>query len=227
MSNKGIIFCFFCFSVPNMLQSQVYDNEPKIYERYGVKDKNHYLEAISDEQFNSHEMTFAIYTLDGEYIGPSDIGIDLYAAKMINPKSYQEPTLTVPFMVYGIGPKRDSILVDKTLKEMWRLGKSYTVAGKEVNGIYNYTSLKGHVKLLTLDEIRKKYCPKVKEPCVFMINKFFIMNNQDLYKVDEDFIYCVEVISSKKNDVLKKMKKFTMIRIFTKTHHNWHPPLIS
>ena len=109
---------------------------------------------------------------------------------------------------------------------MRRLGRNYTIGGRRVTGIYNFTSLKGHVELLTLEEIRQKYCPMVKKPYVFMINKFFILRDQDLYKVDKDFIYNVEVVNSKDFKVLGKMKKFTIIRIFTKTHHNWHPSLI-
>ena len=211
MKRKAIIYIILSFSSALSVFSQVYDNEPAIHEKdYGSKDENHGYEVLTDEQFNDREAVFFIYTLDGEYIGPSNIGIDLYSVKMSNPKSYQEPTLTVPFMVYGIGPKRDSLYVDCTMEEMRRLGRNY----------------KGHVELLTLEEIRQKYCPKVKKPYVFMINKFFIFRDQDLYKVDKDFIYNVEVVNSKDFKVLGKMKKFTIIRIFTKTHHNWHPSLI-
>ena len=60
-----------------------------------------------------------------------------------------------------------------------------------------------------------------------MINKFFILRDQDLYKVDKDFIYNVEVVNLKKCDVLKRGKAFNVIRIFTKTHHNWHPSHIN
>ena len=228
MKRKAIIYIILSFSSALSVFSQVYDNEPTIYEKYyGSKDENHGYEVLTDEQFNDREAVFFIYTLDGEYIGPSNIGIDLYSVKMSNPKSYQEPTLTVPFMVYGIGPKRDSLYVDCTMEEMRRLGRNYTIGGRRVTGIYNFTSLKGHVELLTLEEIRQKYCPKVKKPYVFMINKFFIFRDQDLYKVDKDFIYNVEVVNLKKCDVLKRGKAFNVIRIFTKTHHNWHPSHIN
>ena len=224
--NKRILLGGACLlSLPLSSFSQLY--EPIVRERQGIEDKNHHLEVLTDEEFNETERVFFIYTLDGEYIGPSNIGIDLYTVKMVNPKSYQEPQLTVPFTVYGIGSKRDSLFVDKTLEEMSRIGRSYTIAGENVTGIYNYTSLKGHVKLLSLDEIRQKYCPKIKGPYIFMINKFFIMKNQELYKIDEDFIYNVEIVNSKDFKVLGKMKKFTIIRIFTRTHHNWHPSHIN
>ncbi len=225
MNKRILFFGMYLLYLPLSSFSQFY--EPIVREGQGVEDKNHYMEALTDEEFNETERVFFIYTLDGEYIGPSNIGIDLYTVKMTNPKSYQEPQLTVPFTIYGIGPQRDSIFVEKTLEEMRSIGRNYTVAGENVNGIYNYTSLKGHVKLLSLEEIRRKYCPKVKGPHIFMINKFFIMKNQELYKVDEDFIYYVEVVNSKDFKVLKKMKKFTIIRIFTKTHHNWHPSHMS
>ena len=131
MKRKAIIYIILSFSSALSVFSQVYDNEPTIYEKYyGSKDENHGYEVLTDEQFNDREAVFSIYTLDGEYIGPSNIGIDLYSVKMSNPKSYQEPTLTVPFMVYGIGPKRDSLYVDCTMEEMRRLGRNYTIGGR-------------------------------------------------------------------------------------------------
>ena len=58
-----------------------------------------------------------------------------------------------------------------------------------------------------------------------MINKFFITKIEDLYKIAEDFIFSVETLYS---DFLYPVRpcieeEFAIIRIFTWTHHNWHP----
>ncbi len=56
---------------------------------------------------------------------------------------------------------------------------------------------------MTLEEIKEKYCPEVKKmfpkgdvKVQYMINKFFIRRDIDLYKIAEDFIYRVEVLPS-------------------------------
>ena len=193
---------------------------PEIHETIDKKDKNHEYEYIDDYGFNDKEWWYKCYSIDGEYIGPNPIGIDRYAVETIDSVTHGK-SADVPFMVRGIGPKRDSMWVDMNLEK-----KKYKIAGHKIWYIQNFRSLKGKVKLLTLDEVRQKYAPKVKGPVVYMINKFFIMQDVELYKIDKDFIFEVQMVNSKDIEALKKMKKFTIIRIYTRTHHNWHQNFI-
>ncbi len=198
-----------------------FKGEPEIRESYSEKDKNHRFESLDDYMFNDENWNDWCYTLGGEFIGWYPIGIDCYAVE-VESATNAKGGLKLPFMIHGIGPQRDSLRVEKTLREMREENISYKIGGKEVRFFTNYKSLKGKVELLTLDEVRQKYAPKVKGPVVYMINKFFIMHDAEFYKVDKDFIYKVEVVSSKDFDALKGVPEFTIIRIFTRTHHNWH-----
>lgn len=200
------------------LYAQVkFQGEPDIHESPLEKDKNHRFEGSTDISFNS--ILDACYTLDGEYVGPHPIGIDQYAVEITNAFNVT-PGLRIPFTVYGIGIECDSLCIDMMPHQ--EEGKKYFIGGHDVWFFVNYKSLKGKVELMTLDEIRQKYCSGVEGPVVFMINKFFIMRQPELYKVDKDFIYKVEVVCSKDIDVLKDLGRFTIIRVFTRTHHNWH-----
>ena len=211
-----LITVFVCH--PQTFYAQVkFKGEPDIHESLEEKDRNHGFEGCTDITINS--VLDACYTLDGEYVGPFPLGIDQYAVEVTNATNVA-PGLKLPFWVRGIGAERDSLYVDMIPHQEG--GREYFIGGHDVSFFVNYRSLKGKVELMTLDEIRRKYCPKEEEPVVFMINKFFIMRQPDLYKVDKDFIYKVEVVHSKDFDVLKDMGAFTIIRIFTRTHHNWH-----
>jgi len=213
-----LILTSICVCHPQSLYAQTkFRGEPDIHESLGEKDKNHVFEGETDYSFNFN--IDDCYTLDGEYVGHLPIGIDLYATEKIN-ASNVDPGLKMPFVVRGIGVNRDSICVDTQPNQEG--SKEYNIGGHDICFFVNYQSLKGKVRLMTLDEIRKEYCPSIEGPIVYMINKFFIMHQPDLYKVDRDFIYKVEVVHSKDFDALKDMGSFTIIRIFTRTHHNWH-----
>lgn len=58
-----------------------------------------------------------------------------------------------------------------------------------------------------------------------MINKFFITRDVHRYKIEEDFVYNVETLQAKDIPELKGLVKppFAIIRIFTRTTHNWRP----
>ena len=55
-----------------------------------------------------------------------------------------------------------------------------------------------------------------------MINKFFITHDEDLYRIDRNFIMKVELLNSSDISALKLFPTFSIIRIFTWTFHNWH-----
>ena len=76
-----------------------------------------------------------------------------------------------------------------------------------VDGVYigpydigiNCCSMKDHDNktfLVTLDEVKKALYPNLKGPILFMINKFFITHDEDLYRIDRNFIMKVELLNS-------------------------------
>lgn len=73
---------------------------------------------------------------------------------------------------------------------------------------------------VTLSDIRKVYCPKVKGKVFFMINKFFITRDAESYKLDKDYILRCETLPSSELSSLKCSEPFTIIRVFTKTKAN-------
>ena len=78
-------------------------------------------------------------------------------------------------------------------------------------------------EFVTLEDIRKQYCPNVTGPVIYMINKFFITNDVESYKIDKDFIQKCEVLPSSEFELFKNQPPFTFIRIFTKTKANTYP----
>ena len=128
----------------------------------------------------------------------------------------------MPFTIRGIGKTKGSLVVTSRGR-----GVSYHIRGHHICGFTNYKS-KHPVKLLSLEDIRKEYCPQVEGDVFYMANKFFVLREEDLYKFTVDFIWRVEVLPSSKLTPIKShiKKPFTIICIFTKTHHNWHPMCI-
>lgn len=80
-----------------------------------------------------------------------------------------------------------------------------------------------NINLLTLEDVRKEFCPNVKGPCLFMINKFFIAKDVVSYKIDKSFILKVEVLPSSEIELFKGQVPFNIIRIFTNTENNQYP----
>lgn len=78
-------------------------------------------------------------------------------------------------------------------------------------------------EFVTLEDIRKQYCPEVTGTVIYMINKFFITNDAESYKIDKDFIKKCEVLPSSEFQVFKSLPPFTFIRVFTKTKCNTYP----
>lgn len=180
------------------------------------KDLNHSAEYMKDSDFGK-DWSWC-YSLNGEFVGPYAIGIDNYAYEIDN-STRQKGGLRMPFTIRGIGKTNDSLVVTS-----WERGVSYYIRGHDICGFTNYKS-EHPVKLLSLEDIRKEYCPQVEGDVLYMVNKFFILREEDLYKFTMGFIWKVEVLPSSELAPIKSHigKPFTIIRIFTKTHHNWHP----
>jgi len=78
-------------------------------------------------------------------------------------------------------------------------------------------------EFVTLEDIRKQYCPEVNGSIIYMINKFFITNDAESYKIDKDFVKRCEVLPSSEFELFKNLPPFTFIRVFTKTKCNTYP----
>lgn len=173
-------------------------------------DRNHTFEVASDASFNSESVSRVCYTLNGTYLGPYDIGIDAYSMK----QRQIDIGKGVPYKIRDIGKNRDTLVTNGKSKQSIRGWDFYTVL--------EYDSKECLLRLVTLDEVKKALYPDLKEPALFMINKFFITKDEDLYRLDRDFIMKVERVSSTEISPLKDFPPFIIIRIFTHTHHNWH-----
>lgn len=187
------------------------------------KDLNHAAEGLDDIRFAHKTEWLWCYTLNGEFIGPWGLGVDKYAYESESTHS-KEHKLQKPFVIRNIGPEGDSLVVDGEMVNDAHDGWRYAIKGHPFMGIINYKTDKA-VKLLTLSELKEKYCPEVTGPVMYMVNKFFIITDQELYKFDEDFVWKIEVLPSEELLPIKDCLKspFTIVRIFTKTRHNWHP----
>ena len=73
---------------------------------------------------------------------------------------------------------------------------------------------------MTLEELRQHCFPNLDGACVFTINKFIIPNSEGLYRIDRDFIYRVERLSSADIEGFRDIPAFNLVRIFTRTPHN-------
>ena len=70
---------------------------------------------------------------------------------------------------------------------------------------------------MTLEDVRKLYCPEVKEPVVYMINEYFILNDVASYKLDKNYIEQCVVLHEDDFEIFKDASPFSIIRIYTKT----------
>lgn len=196
--------------------SQKMWNQPPLHESRIEKDQNH-----RHERWTCHQLfeSGVCYSVDGVYIGYTDIGINRYEMSVANSNGYGE-SLTLPFAVRDIGPMHDSILVDRDPK--CRHDSCFWIYGHPIMRYVDYHSKKGILRLVSLEEIRKEKFPKLKGECRYMVNKFFVTDKPELLKFDRDFLYKVEALDS---EVVFPGTRphFTLIRVFTWTHHNWHP----
>lgn len=191
-------------------------NPPPIYESRIEKDQNH-----RHERWTCHQLfeSGVCYSVDGVYVGYTDIGVDRYQMSVSNSNGYGE-SLRLPLVVKDIGPMHDSILVDKD--PGYVQDSCFWIYGRPIMRYVNYHSRKGNLRLVTLDEIRREKFPELTGECRYMVNKFFVTDSPELLKFDHDFLYKVEAIDS---EVLfpGTTPHFTLIRVYTYTHHNWHP----
>jgi len=190
------------------------------YDIPGLGHINHREEWLTDSAIASNSR-FG-YALDGYFIGPLPIGID---RDSLEGKFQFAEFVNFPIMLRGIGEKNDSLYFERNEPGKRGIVKA-EVAGEPYEFyIANETHpYKGGKKInwVTLDEIRRSYFPEVKGTCVYTVNKFIIPNKEELYKFDADYILRLEKLESHTIEALKDFPPFTIIRVFTKTPHNYH-----
>ena len=175
-----------------------------------AKDRNSEIEEYTDSTFNNYPYA---YVVNGVFTR-SLIGIDQYKKKNFFDFTY-------PVVVRHIGKGNDSMVIKSNpLRDPDYLSGTIKLRDMRLRDVL-FLTYSGNSHFVTPDDVRQKYCPHAKGPYLYMINKFFIMHDEDLYKIDPDFIQSVESFPSKDISLLKEgYKKFTVIRIFTKTLHN-------
>ena len=98
----------------------------------------------------------------------------------------------------------------------------FTINGVTYKGKTNITMAQ-EPEFVSLEDIRKQYCPNVSGPVVYMINKFFITNDAESYRIEKNFVKHCEILSSSEIEVLKGQRPFTIVRVFLKTKANSYP----
>ena len=177
---------------------------------YIAKDRNTSMEESTDSTFNNYNFA---YVVNGIFMR-SLIGIDQNKMKVTWDYTY-------PVVIRHIGKGDDSLLIKQNpLRDPDYPNGTIKLRDMRLRDVH-FLTYSGNSHFMTPDDVRQKYCPHAKGPYLYMINKFFIMHDEDLYKIDPDFIQSVESFPSKDISLLREgYKKFTVVRIFTKTLHN-------
>ena len=144
-------------------------------------DQNGFLNELSTEDFNKSTIGVLV---DGVFV-KSLIGVNMDSLRTFNIVS------DGPLTIKGIKTENDSIVVTQ---------KDFHKNPVRINGVdytrFACTSFGKKVELFSLDDIRKTYFPQMgNTPCMYMVNKFFLMNDLSSYKFDKDFILKVELLN--------------------------------
>ncbi len=176
-----------------------------------VHDPGEEFEYMTDYQWNNWNRGFIV---DGIFVKNS---IGVYTGWL------KEKGIKYPLTIRGVGTENDSVVVEKNPRDTEQ--NYVSIKGFRCTQFTNYETADVHSRgdLRTLDQVRKRFCPDVKGRVVYMINKFFIMEHEDLYKVNPTYIYKVEKVKSTDIKALSDLPEFTVIRIFTGTPHNMFP----
>ena len=202
---------YYCTTFTDSDEDTIVDPLSRIDPRaYIAKDRNSEIEEYTDSTFNNYPYA---YVVNGVFTR-SLIGIDQYKKKNFFDFTY-------PVVVRHIGKGNDSMVIKSNpLRDPDYLSGTIKLRAMRLRDVL-FLTYSGNSHFVTPDDVRQKYCPHAKGPYLYMINKFFIMHDEDLYKIDPDFIQSVESFPSKDISLLREgYKKFTVIRIFTKTLHN-------
>ena len=202
---------YYCTTFTDSDEDTIVDPLSRIDPRaFIAKDRNTRFEEVTDLEFNNYKDAFAV----NGFFTRDLIGIDQNNMKITWDFTY-------PVVVRHIGKGNDSMVIKSNpLRDPDYLSGTIKLRDMRLRDVL-FLTYSGNSHFVTPDDVRQKYCPHAKGPYLYMINKFFIMHDEDLYKIDPDFIQSVESFPSKDISLLREgYKKFTVIRIFTKTLHN-------
>ena len=153
-----------------------------------AKDRNTRIEESTDLEFNNYKNAFVV---NGVFMRDL-IGIDQNNMNITWDFTY-------PVVIRHIGKDNDSLIIKKDpLHDPDYLSGTIKLRNMRLRNIIFFT-YSGNSHFMTPDDIRQKYCPQAKGPYLYMINKFFIMRDEDLYMIDPDFIQSVESFPSLHN----------------------------
>ena len=187
-------------------------------DRSWVTDKNEENGFQTDVEFNKLPVAML---LNNVFI-KSDIGIDLYKVEKKEFPYYYIKREHKPFIIRGVGKDgRDSIVLEKDASP----DNPIEINGESYIFVQNLISSQ-KFDLASLEEIKEEFCPDVTEPCLYMVNKFFITKDVGSYKLDRNFVLKVEALPSSEIVFFKGKEPFTIIRIFTNTPGNRYAPRI-
>ena len=171
-----------------------------------IPNSNQNIDPMSDKAFNARR---GATILNNNVFAKSEVGID--------PKSVErvKKEIKLPLVIRDINDRHDSLVVNQY---------PFTINGVEYDYVVQI-ELKDfkHIHLASLEDLKEKRFPDLKGPYVFMIDRNFITRDAASYKVDENFIYDMQVISSADFESQQDFPPFSIIRIFTKTQENIPP----
>lgn len=204
------IIISFLVAIPALANAQEDIDHP--YQKFKVegrlvldRDLNEWKEYLSDRQFNNE---WCGSMLDGNFI-KSNIGLDLYKVT--------EECVETPIVIRNIGERGDSMYVDIDSPDS---PDSVRIGEATYDRFYDYHSAGDSIRLVSLKDLKEEFFPDVKGPCVYMINKFFIFDDVEMYRLDRDFVYNVEMFCSNEIAALSNLPPFAVIRVFTRTETN-------
>ena len=128
------------------------------------------LEYMTDYQWNNWTRGF---TVDGVFV-KNLIGLPLNIVR--------KKEINYPFTITKIGPEKDTMVVSVDPRKT-ELGY-INIRGFRCTQLTDYDSNNTSLCFMTLDEVRETYCPEVKGKVLYMINKFFVMKNAELYRIE-------------------------------------------
>lgn len=196
----GVLFCWLPFN--GVVKAQT----PRKKAAAVSVDQNAFQYELSIEEFNKSTTGVLV---DGYFI-KSLIGLNLDSLTSCR------IVTDGPLVIKGVKGENDSIMVGQ------KGTKSSLV---NINGV-DYTrfvcvSFGKHVEFLSLDDIRKAYFPQIGDaPCIYMVNKFLLMNDLSSYKIDKNFILDVELLRSTDIEGFEALPQFYVVCITTKTRDN-------
>ena len=171
-----------------------------------IPNSNQNIDPMSDKAFNARR---GATILNNNVFAKSEVGID--------PKSVErvKKEIKLPLVIRDINDQHDSLVVNQYPFTINGVEYDYVVQ-IELNDFKN-------IHLASLEDLKEKRFPDLKDPYVFMINRNFITHDAASYKVDENFVYDMQVVSSADFESLQGLPPFSIIRIFTKTPDNIPP----